>query len=307
MITQIDQLYQRLSEPVALIAADHGIEVMAAAHYLDFRRGQKVVRVSLRHYVYGEDIAKSFDYYHDAVAPVEIDGVALVDYSTPRYHDVAGFDLMPVYFASFAEPVKTTTQYLDFAGLQPGANVLDLGAYAGLTSIIFKQQVGSAGRVVAIDADRQNVRAIDRNLALFERVTGDRIEFKHAAIWNHCDGLSFSSEGNMGSAVDGMMSGDRGVTEQVPSITLSALADEFGLERVDFIKCDVEGAELAVFEDAAFFDRFRPRIIVEAHEVASGGTTTAKFTGDLERHGYRCQTIDQHGVVLPLVECHPPC
>lgn len=306
MITQIDQLYQPLAEPVADIAADFGIQVIAAAHYLDFRKGDKVVRISVRHFVYGEDIARSFDYYHDAVKPVDVGGVSLVDYSTPRYHDVVGFDLMPVFFASFAEPVKTTTQYLDFAGLGAGASVIDLGAYAGLTSIIFKQQVGESGRVVAVDADRQNVVAIERNLALFERMTGDRVDFKHAAIWNHTDGLSFSSEGNMGSAVSGMMTGDRGVTDEVPSATLSSLVEEFGLERVDFIKCDVEGAELKVFEDEAFFERFKPRIIVESHEVDGGGTTTGKFSADLERHGYTCRVIDQHGVVLPLVECHPP-
>jgi FkbM family methyltransferase len=305
MRRQIDYLYPMLSHPLQNMANEHDIEIRVTAHYLDFikREPNRIVRLSTQHWTYINDIILSFDYYFDAVEPLDWSGYQLVDYSLPKFHNVIGFDLMPVMFASFSEPMASTLQYLDFAALQPGSVVFDLGAYSGLSSIVFKEQVGASGRVVAVDADTQNTKTIETNLALYKSLTKQDIELVYGAMWHHCDGLEFSSDGTMGASATGIVGG-RGTQTMVKSYTLSKLADLFDLKAIDFIKCDIEGAESVIFEDADFFKQFRPKIIVEPHMVA-GTMTTAQCVDALSRYGYTCEIIEQPGVVFPLIACSP--
>lgn len=181
--------------------------------------------------------------------------------------------------------------------------MIDLGAYSGLTSILFKEKVGSLGRVIALDADKQNIEACNKNFSLYKKLTSNNIDLVFGAIWNHCNGLSFSSEGNMGSSAVEIV-GNRGQTEQVRSFTLSKIAKYANLDYIDFIKCDIEGAEAVIFEDGDFFNSYRPRIIIETHLV-SGEETTEKCIRDLSKYGYICKRIIQEGVGLPLLECYP--
>ena len=83
---------------------------------------------------------------------------------------------------------------------------------------------------------------------------------------------------------------------------MSLIKDE---PKIDYIKCDIEGAERVIFEDSNFFENFKPRIIIECH-VVDGIDTTKKCVEDLSKYGYKCRPIEQFGVSLPLIECYPP-
>lgn len=290
---------------LAMAAAKHDIKVETGSDSISFVRGDQVVRISRRHFLYGFDIANSFDYYFGAVEPVVFFGRKIVDYSLPRYHDVIGYDRHPIFFPSFSEPYVTTRQYVDFARLGPGANVIDLGAYSALTSLVFKDIVGPEGTVIAVDADRANLIAVEKNVANYKAMTGLQVEVLYGAVWRHDEGLEFSAEGNMGSSAATIVGTDRGAIVQVPSFRLSDIADRYGLTHVDLIKADIEGAETAIFEDKGFFERFRPKIVVEPHYV-DGRDTSIKVSADLEAHGYSCRAVPQFGSTTPLLECTPP-
>ena len=280
-------------------ARSRGLDVAFSANSIDVFDSRRRVRIARAHAIYLNDVIGNFAYFHEAVHP---DASGLVDYSGPRLHQVAGFDLHPVWFPSLAEPVATTEQYLDFANLSEGGVAIDLGAYSGLTSIMFRQLCGDSGRVVAVDADAGNLEAIRKNLALYEGKTGRRIDLLEGAVWTHNRGISFSCEGCMGSSATDIVGDRMGVAELVPSFTLNDIADRYGLDRVDFIKCDIEGAEAVIFADDAFFARFKPRIIVEVHPV-DGGLTDRAVMDVLGRYGYRFAMVQQAGDSFPLLEC----
>ena len=298
-------LYERFQDPLNDLASTRNMEIRAAAHYLDFIQGSNIVRISREHLIYAVGIIESFHHYFSAVASQPFSGYNLVDYSTGKYQTVRGFDLMPIYFPSFAEPMSTTESYLDFARILPGSTVLDLGAYAGHTSIIFKELAGAYGRVVALDADPQNIRAIRKNFQLYSTIRNHGIDLVYGAIWRHGQGIAFSSESNMGSSAAEIVGSGRGHDLVVPSFTLTSLAARVSLTSVDFIKCDVEGAESAVFEDAEFFAKFRPRILVETHMVG-GASTAERVTQLLTSYGYTCRPVELHQIAgLPILECTP--
>ena len=286
-------------------AKKKGLAIKINSNSIDVIKNHNVIRISYSHKVYLGDIINSFDYYFSAVIPIKLFDVNFIDYSTPRYHDVVGFDKYPILFSSFSEPLITTTQYMAFAKLSEGMTVLDLGAYSGLTSIVFSQAVGRTGTVVAVDADTQNIECIKRNLSNYRRYSNNAISLLMGAVWENNDGVEFSSEGNMGSSAASILGNNRGLVSKVPSFTLSSIADRFNLSRVDFIKCDIEGAEKVIFSDRAFFQRFSPRIIIETH-IVDNLETTEKCISDLKPYGYVCKKIIQEGVSLPLIECFPP-
>jgi FkbM family methyltransferase len=282
-----------------------GLDIRVRSDFIDIIRGFDVVRISSGHAVYLQDIINEFQYYFDAVIPFKESNKNIVDYSTPRYHDVVGFDAFPILFPSLSEPVITATQYLEFANLAEGATVLDLGAYSGLTSIIFSEAVGKTGTVIAVDADQRNIECIKRNFSNYKKYFDKNIFLIEGAVWEHNNGLEFSCEGNMGSSAASIVGNKRGSVIKVPSFTLSSIADKFNLQRVDFMKVDVEGAENVIFEDKAFFKKFSPRIIMETH-VVDDIITTEKCICDLKAYGYSCKQIIQEGSAAPLLECTPP-
>ena len=288
------------------VAKTRGITFRDKADYFELKKNNSLIYVNKNHLVYTRDIINSFDYYFDAVESVQVDKYSLVDYSKPAYHDVKGYNRHPVFFPSFSEPLATTHQYIEFANLSKGSVVFDLGAYAGLTSIIFKDIVGEEGSVIAVDADKFNIKALEKNFSLYKNITGLQIEFLEGAVWSHTNGVSFSSEGNMGSSAVSILGLKRGGTVNlVQSFTLSSIVQSLNLQQVDFIKCDIEGGEAEIFKDTAFFKKFKPRIIIEAH-VINNIETTKQFMNDLEQYGYSFKEIDQLGVEPPLIECYPP-
>jgi hypothetical protein len=108
----------------------------------------------------------------------------------------------------------------------------------------------------------------------------------------------------MGSSAVEIVGRGRGQSVRVPTFTLSQIVERCALKRVDFVKCDIEGAERVILDDDAFFARSQPRLILETH-VVDGEETTQACIDALVRHGYRCQRMEQHGVTLPLLACSP--
>jgi FkbM family methyltransferase len=268
-------------------------------------RGNLVLRIARRHAIYLDHMLDEFEYYTQGVEPLALGGLEMVDYSTPRYHKVTGFEDYPILLPSVSEPVSTTSQYLGFAALAPGMGVMDLGAYSGLTSILFSKAVGAGGLVVAVEADPANIACIRTNFANFARYCGNPIHLIEGAAWSDDGGLEFSSEGNMGASATTIVGRRRGRVTRMPSYTLSSIAEKGGLKRVDFIKCDVEGAERNVLMDKGFFKSHQPRIVIDTHVVDGMGTAQA-CVSELESLGYRCERIAQHGFSQPLLQCSPP-
>ena len=76
----------------------------------------------------------------------------------------------------------------------------------------------------------------------------------------------------------------------VPAVTVDALVQSMGLDRVDLIKSDVEGLDGAVLEGAArTLARWRPRLVFEHDRGAwaAAGYELERTIRMLESAGYR--------------------
>lgn len=164
--------------------------------------------------------------------------------------------------------MATTDAYLHFAKLTRGDIVLDLGAYAGIASILFSKLAGNAGRVISYEPDPENLEAAKLNLAAHQEHSGlSNVRLHPHAIWSHENGLEFSSDGNMGSSASQIV-GKRGRVHRVQTVTLDGIMRDNNLEAITFIKMDIEGAEVEVIANSLdLLKEFRPAIVMESHLV----------------------------------------
>lgn len=142
--------------------------------------------------------------------------------------------------------------------VRPGDTVLDVGANIGAHTVAFARLTGQAGRVLAFEPQPVLYRVLNANLTLNSLLT---VEAFHTALGRHAGichvpPLDYGDELNFGGL------SLEGITEGHP-VSVHPM-DALSLDRCDFIKIDVEGAELSVLEGGiGILDRFRPLLYVE--------------------------------------------
>jgi FkbM family methyltransferase len=180
--------------------------------------------------------------------------------------------------------------------LRPGMTFYDVGANIGFFSLMAARLVGPEGHVVSFEADPEIAGRLRENLVR-NQFTNAHVE--QNAVWSEPATVAFER-------VDPNTSPDRGLGHvsmdgSAPgTITVEAISlDQYAASHPppDFLKCDVEGAEVAVFQGAAqLFSGKRPILLVEMHSSENQRVLLHKFAG----HGYRCQELDEnHVLALP--------
>ena len=164
--------------------------------------------------------------------------------------------------------------------------------------------MGGGGKVIAIEADSANFLTCKKNFSLYSKITNRNIELINAAAWSNSNGIFFSSEENMGSSAVDIVGLGRADSNFVKTITLVDIVKQFKLNKVDFIKVDIEGAEVEVLNSPDFFNKFKPKVVIECHIVKSVNTENI-CKKLMESYGYNCDSKKQEGSSLPLIYCYP--
>jgi FkbM family methyltransferase len=159
-------------------------------------------------------------------------------------------------------------QYSYLAGaehvtVEDGDVVLDIGGCWGDTALYFASRVGPSGKVYTFEFDPDNLAIMRANLELNPELA-ERIEVVESALWDRSgELLSFVQGGRMTTVLP-----DGGAASSVATVTLDEFVEDRGLERVDFVKMDVEGAEPNVLRGGAgSLRRFTPRLAIAAYHA----------------------------------------
>ena len=96
-----------------------------------------------------------------------------------------------------------------------------------------------ARRVIAIEPDPINAACFARMFA--SEIAGGRVSLVVAAAWHSSGSLTFEPGSASQTGRVGNSGSDRAVS--VRAVTLDGMVEELKLDRVDFIKMDIEGAE----------------------------------------------------------------
>jgi FkbM family methyltransferase len=191
----------------------------------------------------------------------------LVAHSSIIQHSADGTDLWATPDGEWWVPAKSGDSvlydlseqdrdiYRAASGVHEGDVVLDCGANVG---VFTKQALArGASHVIAIEPAPENLVALRKNLAA-EIATG-KVTISARGVWDKDDTLKmYIDETN--SAADSFVRRTEGAKSiEVPLTTIDHLVQELHLNRVDFIKMDIEGAERqAVAGAKGTIERFHP-------------------------------------------------
>ena len=145
------------------------------------------------------------------------------------------------------------------AGVRPGDVVLDCGAhYGGYTRKALDQ---GAGLVVAIELAPDNVLCLRKTFA--KEINEGKVIVYPKGVWHKDDQLALKrAEKSWANRVE---EGERGGL-LVPLTTIDKIVAELKLERVGFIKMDIEGSERQALAGASgTLRRFKPRMAIAAY------------------------------------------
>ncbi len=184
----------------------------------------------------------------------------------------------------------------EFGGLRvrPGDVVLDCGANVG----VYTRHALEAGAalVVAIEPLPENLICLRRNLAA--EIADGRVILIPKGVWNREEFLEIHvNSGSTAAASVVMGRGERERKVEIPLTTIDQLVQDLKLERVDFIKMDIEGAETNALRGAANTLReWRPRLAISSYHLeddpvaipATVGSALARY----QEYCGACEAID---------------
>jgi FkbM family methyltransferase len=154
--------------------------------------------------------------------------------------------------------------------VKPGDVVLDIGANYGTYTRVLSRLVGPQGHVYAFEPAAITMQGLQRTCRLLRL---RNVSFLRVALTNQSGNATLytpiKAHGGYGIALAHLEHDARrpSVNETVTTLTLDDFSAQQGLQRLDFIKCDVEGAELAVFQGAVeTLQRFHPKIMAEVNQ-----------------------------------------
>jgi len=147
--------------------------------------------------------------------------------------------------------------------------IIDCGANVGITALFFAGRYPNA-KIFCVEAHPENFEVLKQNTQSEARI----IPINAAIVGQSTGSVRMTSDapawGNK------LSQNDSGI--EVPAITISEICTQYGLEHIDLLKIDIEGAEEQVFAHAEFLPRVNLGII-ELH----GDYSRRKFDIDLAK------------------------
>jgi FkbM family methyltransferase len=151
----------------------------------------------------------------------------------------------------------------EVVAVKPGDVVIDGGACHGDTALYFAANAGKTGRVLSFELDAENLGILKANVER-NRELGARITPLNMALWKHSGEKLFFESNGAATRVESKANA-RAVSE-VKTVAIDDLVKMENLPSVDFIKLDIEGAELDALKGATeCIKKFKPNLAVSLY------------------------------------------
>jgi FkbM family methyltransferase len=218
-----------------------------------------------------------------------------------RYPRVFRFlDVVRHVFGKQDEPVVRALRSL----VSPGICALDIGANVGYYSRLLSRLVGPKGRVFAFEPTPETVTYLrfntrrKHNVRCIQAAVGDRegsVDF-----YIHPWSCASNSLYDLAGAAE---------TVRVPLLSIDTFVKHNSIDRIGFVKIDVEGAEPRVLdgmkETLAAYPEMILLIEFAPNTLQAAGVSPESFMAMLRGTGLRIYSANTKGIVTPLREAIP--
>ena len=171
--------------------------------------------------------------------------------------------------------------------VKEGSVVYDIGAHVGFYTLLASELVGPKGKVIAFEPYPRNLEYLKRHLQLNKCNNVTVIE---AAVAEQ-SGIGFFEEGD--NSTTGHLSSNSKHGVKVKTVSLDDLVLKKQIPPPDYMKIDVEGAELLVFKGARLvLINYYPTIFLATHGVE----VHKECCEFLKEIGYNLQSINEESI-----------
>ncbi len=147
-----------------------------------------------------------------------------------------------------------------------GDYVIDGGGCWGDTALYFANEVGNDGRVFSFEFIPNNINIFEKNISLNEQL-GKRIGLIKNPLWKDSTTKIYFKDFGPGSKVSMVPSND--LDGESYTVNIDEVVRLQGLNRIDFIKMDIEGAEMNALKGAIeTIKRFKPKLAIALYHSA---------------------------------------
>lgn len=185
-----------------------------------------------------------------------------------------------IHFSEFLTE-KPLTGYIKQTSIEERDRVVDAGAYPGEFSIYAAK---NGAEVIALEPDPQNAEELRENIEI--NGLGDKIDVVEKGLWNQNTTKKMERDVQFGLGSK-IKDGGKLVIELD---TLDNICSDYG--SIDFVKMDVEGAEMKALEGAEkIIEDAAPEFAIATYHTDQNGKKTCFQVEEiLENKGYSVET-----------------
>lgn len=169
-----------------------------------------------------------------------------------------------------------------------GCVVVDGGAYYGLCTIIFSLLVGGSGKVISFEPDAANFEKLQRNVKKYKL---SNVVLLNKGLSNEIGEREFYSipDGPLGSSY--IIKDPKAIMQKSNVVRLDEQLEQLGIKKVDFIKMDIEGAEMkALIGSEKTLKNGNVNIAIASYHKVDGQQTCFAVEKILREYGYESET-----------------
>jgi FkbM family methyltransferase len=209
------------------------------------------------------------------------------DVTFPFYLRVPSFDFLVF------EQIFLRQEYRFDVKTSP-RTIVDAGANIGLSSIYFSNRFPRS-KIIAIEPEEGNFELLRRNTKPYDNIVAVRGALWHENKSIHLVDPSQGEWGFMTQAQDSVNERFGPVLQEVHGMTVDRIMKEHGIEHIDILKMDIEGAEREVFSNPSSWLGSVDSLIVELHERMKSGCNRSFYHGTA---GFDDEWLDGENVYL---------
>ncbi len=185
------------------------------------------------------------------------------------------------------EPITTE---LIKKNVKEGMVCIDLGCNLGYYAILESKLVGKTGKVIAFEPSPLTFKFFKENLSLNEISNVDSF---NVAIGDVDGTIKFlvTEQSNWSTVIQGdLPEYYKGRIIDVPLVTLDNFSKNHHVNKIDFIRMDIEGYEDKVIQGMTeIIKKFKPDLYLELHIPQMGIERTTKFLKKLQDGNYELE------------------
>lgn len=164
---------------------------------------------------------------------------------------------------------------------QVGDIVIDAGGCWGDTALYFASEVGETGKVYSFEFIPTNIEIMKKNLDQNPKLK-ESIEVIANPLWSSSGETMYYIDNGPASRISFEKFPESNVQGETISISIDDFTERFDIQKINFIKMDIEGAEINALKGSIkSLKRFKPKLAISVYHNCDDLSNISEFINSL--------------------------